>query len=149
MTNLEITEIELSERFITIYGRNHADLLKFSETLWFKLGKNCQAYNRQYFAHIADDPLIFHPYGNPDVVGHDPYRHFHIINGNEHLPKVLEIIEKELGQTAIPYTSLEDRIPDSVENPAALKQQSNQLLDLWLEHRTDTITELVDLLKKP
>lgn len=145
---LKISNIEMGHQFLTLYGAPHGELLRLGREITPKLPSSIRGLQRKSQVHIKDDPLIFHPYGDPEELNYDTPKHFHIIydrglSGSD-VDAIRGLLEKMGVPDApnIPLTDLSDNILEGVDTHKALKQ-SEELLELWLELRTETITELL------
>jgi hypothetical protein len=152
LKEFEIKEIEFGHQFLTVYGAPHSALLYIGTLLQARMKSPLRELNRKALRHIAGDPMIFHPYGDPDELGREHGKHFHVIY--PYKPQVrdaLHLIEdiRSLGcevPNIVKFSKLEDRVLPHIDIEAAA-QRSGDLLRWWLELRTETIHELVEMME--
>lgn len=84
---LYFEEVEIGPHFVTFYTRMRSELIAWLPGLYHKFLRD---YNfarlweiqQEGFVHVADDPKVYHPYGDPQEF-REAYSHFHIRTATE------------------------------------------------------------------
>jgi hypothetical protein len=155
LRELLITEIEIGYEFLTIYGRSHQSIIQLGKALYYKLPPELKELNRESLRHIAGDPAIFHPHGNPEELQRDPQAHIHVIypyQPDEYdctalLSTIEDKVLKRPNGDTVAITHIEQSLmADS--DVSTEKAMSRFLLEKWLQLRTETITEIDEYYSK-
>lgn len=121
-----IVEIEMGPHFLTLYGDDRKWTIGIAREVYNKyIRKYPQNADIQQknFTHEANDPNVYHPYGQPNELGREHYTHFHIRFDREPTEDDVDEIIDFLDNIGIPMkspvliTRLEDLNPLHAEYP--------------------------------
>ena len=126
-----IEEIEIGPHFLTFYSKDRSGLIQGLPELYRKFMRApdfeaLKSVQQQGFAHVTNDPNVYHPYGDPKDF-REAFSHFHIRTIEQPSEQLIEALRAFIAKNNVTFkddlliSRLEDNNPNQLTYPPRLE----------------------------